>query len=163
MTTPLYVHSFSAVTPTRIADAENFCLQHPNVSDLRTTADKLRYYRYKKSLPQREIADYAGISRSTYIHFEDPKHDYYPIDILTRIAQILGVEITDLLDEYNQFLYDGQGRQLRAVRKQLHLTQSAFGKLNNVSENTVKRWENESIRMTKPLWLRVFAHCGQQK
>ena len=81
VTTPLYVHSFSAVTPTRIADAENFCLQHPNVSDLRTTADKLRYYRYKKSLPQREIADYAGISRSTYIHFEDPKHDYYPIDI----------------------------------------------------------------------------------
>lgn len=163
MTNPLYVHSFSAVTPTRIADAENFCLQHPNVSNLHTTADKLRYYRYKKSLPQREIADYAGISRSTYIHFEDPKHDYYPIDTLARIAEILGVKITDLLDEYNRFLYDGQGKQLRAVRKKLGLTQTAFGELNNVSTNTVKRWENESIRITKPFWSRVFARCGQME
>ena len=146
-----------------MADAEKFCLQYPNISDTQTTAANLWYYRYKKSLPQREIADYAGISRSFYIHFETPKHDDYPIDVLLRIAQVLGVEIIDLLDGYNRFLYDGQGRQLRAVRKQLHLTQSAFGKLHKVSENTVERRKNESIRMTKPLRLRVFAHCGQQK
>lgn len=149
MTTPLYVHSFSAVTPTRIADAENFCLQHPNVSDLHTTADKLRYYRYKKSLLQREVAKYAGINKSTYIHYKGSDHDYYPIDKLSRIAELLEVDITDLLDEYNQFLYDGQGWQIRKIRKSMGLTLYQFGKRYNVSPTAVKRWESGQVRVSK--------------
>lgn len=163
VTNPLYVHSFTFLRPMKLTAAEKFNIQYPELSDLTTTADKLRYYRYKKSLLQREIADYAGISRSTYIHYEDSAHDYYPIDKLARIAEFLEVDITDLLDEYNRFLYDGQGGQIHALRKSMGLTQSEFGRLNGVSRNTIKRWESENARITKSLWLRMNQVCISKK
>lgn len=123
---------------------------------LTTTADKLRYYRYKKSLLQREVAEYAGINESTYIHYENPDHDYCSVDKLDRIAELLEVKITDLLDEYNRFLYDGQGWQIRKIRKSMGLTQYQFGKLYGVSAGAVKRWESGKVRVTKGTWTKVL-------
>lgn len=122
---------------------------------LTTTADKLRYYRYKKSLLQREVAEYAGINKNTYIHYESLNHDYYPIDKLSRIAELLEVDITELLDEYNQFLYDGQGWQIRKIRKSMGLTQYQFGKRYDVSQGAVKRWESGKMRVSKKTWERL--------
>ena len=116
-TVPLQSTAFCFLRPRKLTDAEKFNIQYPNPAMLTTTADKLRYYRYKKSLLQREVADYAGINESTYIHYENPEHDYYPMDKLDRIAELLEVDITDLLDEYNRFLYDGQGWQIRKIRQ----------------------------------------------
>lgn len=125
---------------------------------LTTTADKLRYYRYKKSLLQREIAEYAGINESAYIHYETPEHDYYPIDNLSWIAELLEVDITDLLDKYNRFLYDGQGRQIRKIRKDTGLTQYQFGKLYGVSAGAVRWWKNGKMRVSKGTWEKIGKH-----
>ena len=153
---PLAIHSFLFLRPKKLTDAEKFNIQYPNPAMLTTTADKLRYYRYKKSLLQREVADYAGINESTYIHYENPEHDYYPIDKLGRIAELLEVNVTDLLDEYNRFLYDGQGWQIRKIRKSMGLTQYQFGKLYGVSAGAVKQWESGKVRVTKGTWERVL-------
>ena len=155
---PLAIHSFQFLRPKKLTDAEKFNIQYPNPAMLTTTADKLRYYRYKKSLLQREVADYAGINESTYIHYENPEHDYYPIDKLGRIAELLKVDITDLLDEYNRFLYDGQGWQIRKIRKSMGLTQYQFGKLYGVSAEAVKRWESGKVRVTKGTWEKIGNH-----
>lgn len=103
-----------------------------------------------------EVAEYAGINESTYIHYENPEHDYYPVDKLSRIAESLEVDITDLLDEYNRFLYDGQGWQIRKIRKSMGLTQYQFGKLYGVSAGAVKRWESGKVRVTKGTWERLI-------
>lgn len=105
---------------------------------------------------QQEVADRAGIVRSTYIHYENPEHAYYPPDKLSRIAEVLEVDITDLLDEYNQFLYDGQGHQIQKIRKSLGLTQYQFGKLYGVSPEKVKLWESEKVRMSKATWEKII-------
>ena len=152
---PLYIHHFLFLRPKKLTDAEKFNIQYPNPAMLTTTADKLRYYRYKKSLLQRQVAEYAGINESTYIHYENPEHDYYPVDTLSRIAELLEVDITDLLDEYNRFLYDGQGWQIRKIRKSMGLTQYQFGKLYGVSAGAVKRWESGKVRVTKGTWERI--------
>jgi len=55
---PLYVHSFSLFQPHKLVDAEKFNITYSDPSQLISTADKLRYYRYKKALLQRDIADY---------------------------------------------------------------------------------------------------------
>ena len=149
---PLAIHSFLFLRPKKLTDAEKFNIQYPDPSKIPTVADKLRYYRYKKALLQREVAEYAGINESTYIHYENPEHDYYPIDKLGRIAELLEVDITDLLDEYNRFLYDGQGWQIRKIRKSMGLTQCQFGKLYGVSAGAVKRWESGKVRVTKGTW-----------
>lgn len=153
---PLAIHTFLFLRPKKLTDAEKFNIQYPNPAMLTTTADKLRYYRYKKSLLQREVADYAGINESTYIHYENPEHDYYPVDKLGRIAELLEVDITDLLDEYNRFLYDGQGWQIRKIRKRMGLTQYQLGKLYGVSAGAVKRWESGKVRVTKGTWGKIF-------
>lgn len=149
---PLTIHNFQFLRPRKLTDAEKFNIQYPDPAMLTTTADKLRYYRYKKSLLQREVAEYTGINKSTYIHYEGSDHDYYPIDKLSRIAELLEVDITDLLDEYNQFLYDGQGWQIRKIRKSMGLTLYQFGKRYNVSSTAVKRWESGKVRVSKKTW-----------
>lgn len=149
---PLTIHNFQFLRPRKLTDAEKFNIQYSDPAMLTTTADKLRYYRYKKSLLQREVAEYAGINKSTYIYYESPNHDYYPIDKLSRIAELLEVDITDLLDEYNQFLYDGQGWQIRKIRKSMGLTLYQFGKRYNVSSTAVKRWESGKVRVSKKTW-----------
>ena len=69
-------------------DAEKFNIGHPNPEQLESTADKLRYYRYKKGLLQKDVAEYAGIERTTYTAYEANERDYYPVDVLVRIPII---------------------------------------------------------------------------
>lgn len=87
--------------------------------------------------------DYTGINESTYIHYENPEHDYYPVDKLYRIAKLLKVDINDLLDKYNRSLYDRQGWQIQKIRKSMELTQYQFGKLYVVSSGAIKQWKSE--------------------
>ena len=43
---------------------------------------KLRWLRYQKGLRQRDVADYAGIDRSTYVHYEEYGKDLSLLMIL---------------------------------------------------------------------------------
>jgi len=60
--------------------------------------------------------------------------------------------ITDLLDDYNLFLYNGQEQQIRKLRKSMGLTQYEFGKLYGVNRRTIERWENEKVQIFKSTW-----------
>lgn len=124
--------------------------KHPE--KLSNTADRIRYYRCTKGFLQSEVAEYVGINASTYLSYESGERDYYPIEKMQRIADFLQVDINELLDDYNRFLYEGQGRQIKKLRKTLGLTQCEFGKLYDVSTGTVKRWEQEAVRMKKKTW-----------
>ncbi len=52
----------------------------------------------------RDVADYAGIDRSTYVHYEEYGKDLYPLEHMERIAQLFEVPVESLLDDYNLFL-----------------------------------------------------------
>jgi len=105
---------------------------------------------------QRDVADYLGIDRGTYKSYEDNNRDYYPLDKLLKIADLFKVDITDLLDDYNRFLFEGQGNKTKALRKEMELTQSDFGKQLGVSAKTVRQWELEGVRMFKGTWETIF-------
>lgn len=152
----LFVFSFSFLHFCKLTEGQRFLEAHPNPEELPHIADKLKWYRYKNMLLQREVAEHAGIDRSTYIHYECAEHDYYPIEKLKRIAEQFEIDVTELLDGYNRFLYDGQGWQIRKIRKDMGLTQYQFGKLHGVSAGAVKRWESESVRVTKGTWERLI-------
>ena len=151
---PLFIHRFQFLRPHFLADSEKF--NTTELEELKTTADKLRYYRYKKGLLQRDVADHAGIERTTYNTYEVVERDYYPLEILKQIAGLLEVEVAELLDDYNTFLCNGQARQLKALRKQLGLTQKTFAKQIGVHPTTYKCWEWEQARMTKKTWEKIF-------
>ena len=95
---PLQILQFPVVLPHKFQDAEKFNLQFPDFSEITETADKLRWLRYQKGLRQRDVADYAGIDRSTYVHYEEYGKDLYPPEHMEKIAQLFEVPVETLLD-----------------------------------------------------------------
>lgn len=140
---PLYEHVF------RLAD-------HILPQDGETVSDKLRYYRIKCGLFQKDMAELLKIDRSTYARYESGSLTSYPINVIKRCAEIFGVEADKLLDDYNRFIFEGQGEQVRRKRLESGLTQGELGKLYGVSKNTVRRWENGTVRMSRRMWERIF-------
>lgn len=152
----LMVRSFPLLQPHFRVEAEQLNLQYPDPAEITAVADKLRWYRHRKALLQREVADFAGIDRSTYIHYEDASRDYYPPDKLEKIARILEVNMADLMDEYNLFLYHDQGRQIRDKRESLGMTIPQYARYLGVHSVKLRRWESNQVQISKTTWERYF-------
>jgi len=136
-----------------MVEAEKFNIIYTDPTQLISTSDKLRYYRYKKALRQKDVAAYIGIDLSTYVKYEQVNRDYYPLEQISKIAELLEVEVENLLDDYNLFLYRGQGQQIKALRKSVKLSQGEFGKLIGVaSRRTVESWEWDKSIVSKRVW-----------
>lgn len=152
---PLYIHGFRLVQPHTLVEAEKFNLLYTDPSQIDNTADKLRWYRYHHDLLQRDVADYAGLDRSTYSGYENTTRDYYPIEKMQKIAELFAVSVTDLLDEYNLFLYNGQGRQIKEMRQQRQMTQAEYARHLGVPFDTLQAWEQDRVRISKQTWSRL--------
>ncbi|MFZ5973971.1 MAG: helix-turn-helix transcriptional regulator [Bacillota bacterium] len=153
---PLYIHTFRFIKSYALTRVEEFLALYPSPSQIKNTSDKLRYYRYRKVFLQRDVAKYAGIDRGTYSRYEKGI-DYYPLDTLSKIAQLFEIEITDLLDDYNLFLINGQGEQIKKIRKDMRLTQTSLAQRMGVHQGTVKRWENQKIRISKNTYQKLMS------
>ena len=153
---PLQILQFPVVLPHKFQDAERFNLQFSDFSDITETADKLRWYRYQKGLRQRDAADYAGIDRSTYIHYEEAGRDFYPKEHMEKLAELFEVPLENLLDDYNLFLLRGQGAQIKAIRMKLGLTQREYADKLGVSLGSLKQWEQNRKQIFKSTWEKYF-------
>ena len=154
-TSLLCIHSFRPLLAHTFPETERMVRTAPE--DLTTTADKLRYYRHVRGLEQQEVAVYVGLHRGTYAGYETSgARDYYPLDKLSALAELFGVPLGYLLDDYNTFLYKGQGRQVRALRESMGLSRREFADKFGVWITTVRDWETDSVRMTKQTWERLF-------
>lgn len=153
---PLYIHSFYFLQPHSLTEAEKFNIRYPNPSLIRYTGDKLRYYRYAKGLRQIDVARYAQMDRGTYSSYETDAI-YYRRENIEKIAQILDVDVHELLDDYNRFIYDGQGNNIRAIRKSLGITQREFAVLFGVATGTVKQWERERVHISKSTYIKLMS------
>ncbi len=151
-----YIHTFMLHLPPRISEADAFMLLYHSPDELSTTAEKLKYFRLKNHLHQDTIAKYLQIKRGTYASYEDTLRDYYPIEHLQKLADFYHVPIESLLDDYNRFLYNGQGYAIRSLRKSQHLTQQSFAHQMNVSVITIQKWENEICKISKNTYLKLF-------
>ena len=119
-------------------------------------ADKLRWYRYRHALLQIEVADRLGIDRGTYAHYEEYDRDYYPIEHMKKLAEMYGIPVESLLDDYNLFLYHDQGRQIRERRLSRKLTQKAYAANLGISLDKLKNWEKNRVRIFKSTWEKYF-------
>ena len=153
---PLYIESFKYSTPHHLVESEKFNILYPDLSTITSTADKLRWYRYKHSLLQKDVALIIGVDRTTYSRYETNENDFYPIEHINKLSELYDVPITELLDDYNLFLYNDQGEQIRAIRQGLGLTQSAYAKMLGVPLGTLKKWEQNRVRIFKSTWDKYF-------
>lgn len=152
----LYTHVASINK--RNSDDNNcdFLLAYPDVSSLQTVGDKLKWYRLKHDLMQKECASVMQIDRSTYSAYEDNAVDAYPLDKLQKIAEYYHIDITKLLDDYNLFLLNDQGRQVRALRQEMHMTRREFADYCHIPANSIKNWEMNRTRMAKQSLIKLL-------
>lgn len=47
---------------------------------------------------------------------------------MEKTAELFSVSVTELLDEFNLFLYRGQGRQIREMRENRRMIQAEFAR-----------------------------------
>lgn len=153
---PLQILKFPVVLPHKFLDAEKFNLRFSDASEITETADKLRWLRYQKGLRQRDVADYAGIDRSTYVHYEEYGKDLYPPEHMEKIAQLFEVPVDMLLDDYNLFLRNDQGEQIKVIRTKLGLTQREYADKLRVSLGSLKQWEQNRKQIFKSTWEKYF-------
>ena len=153
---PLFIHTFPLLAPHHLLESEKFNIKFSVPSQITEIADKLRWYRYRKALLQREIADLIGIDRSTYIRYEEYGHDYYPLEHMKKLAELYRIPVTDLLDDFNLFLYNNQGKQIRAKRMQLGLSRKEYAKIIGVHPGSLKKWELNTVRIFKSTWEKYF-------
>ena len=149
---PMYLHLFRFITPKKVSEAQKFALQFPTADSITGVADKLRYHRHKKGLYQSDVADYLGIERGTYSEYENNSRGYYAPEMMDKLANLFEVNVYDLLDDYNRFIYDGQAQYIKDLRKQLGITQKELAKLMNVELYNIKKWEQGKVRMFKYTW-----------
>ena len=117
-------------------------------------ATKLYYYRASSYLRQIDVAAAVGVDVSTYMRYEKDA-EVIPLDKLSVMAELFGVPVTELLDDYHRFLYDGQAKQVLALRKNAKLSRPAFAALLGVHFGTVKRWEAGKARMSHKMWKEI--------
>ena len=153
---PLQILQFPVVLPHKLQDAEKFNLQFSDFSEITETADKLRWLRYQKGLRQRDVANYAGIDRSTYVRYEEYGKDFYPLEQMEKIAQLFEMPVDVLLDDYNLFLRNGQGNQIKSIRMKLGLSQRQYADKLGVSLGSLKQWEQNRKQIFKSTWEKYF-------
>ncbi|MDY3955117.1 MAG: helix-turn-helix domain-containing protein [Anaerovoracaceae bacterium] len=153
---PLEILRFPLLAPRKLLDAQKFNIRYTDPSQITEIADKLRWYRYQHALMQKEVAEQIGIDRNTYIHYEEYGRDYYPIEHMEKLAGLYGVPVEDLLDEYNLFLYKGQGEQIQKIRQGLGLTQKQYAERLGVPLDHLKKWEQNHVRIYKSTWRSIF-------
>lgn len=143
--------------PHKLTEAERFNILYPSPDKIPNVKDKLKYYRYKKALRQRDVADCIGVDRGTYIAYEEnPEH--MPIHIIVKVANLFEIEPQELImDDYNQFLFDNQGKQIKSIRKRLGMTQNEFGKFVGVHGGTVKKWERNKIQIQRATFKKIIS------
>ena len=153
---PMYIHSFRPIAPRKILEAQLFNQQYQNYEDIPNVPDRLRWCRHHLGLMQKEVAELIGISRGHYIDFEVGYVDYYPKEIVDKLAELYGVPVDDLLDDYNRFLYKGQGKMIREYRESLGLKKKPFARLMGISPNLLRAWEDHQKRMNINSWNKYF-------
>lgn len=143
-----YVHTFRFFNIKNLFNSEEFNVKYSSPDEITTIAEKLRYYRYKEALLQKDVAKHIGISESTYIDYENVNRNYYQLDILRKIADLYKVDFKCFLDDYNLFLYKGQGEQIRKIRKEFGLTQKALADKLNIDRKRIGEWEKNKTRIS---------------
>lgn len=137
-------------------NAQDFLCVNPDPQALDTVSDKLKWYRYQNGLQQSNMAKIMEVDRTTYSRYEENVLEAYPLDKLKKVAVYFGIDITKLLDEYNLFLYRGQGEQIKGLRKSLGLTQAEFARQFGVSIQKVRNWEEEKVRVNRGTFEKIM-------
>ena len=90
---------------------------------------------------QTEVAQRIGMSDSAYKAIEAGVTQHIAKEVVEKLAQFYQLPVTDFLDEFNRFLYDGQAERIQAYRKTLGLGRKPYARAMGIPRKCLQEWE----------------------
>lgn len=153
---PLFIHSFVLCAPRRLLQAQQFNKQYRRYDEIQNVQDRLRWCRHSRGLMQTEVAQQIGMSDSVYKNIEEGLTQHIPREMVERLAQFYHVPVTDFLDEFNQFLYDGQAKRIRAYREKFGMGRKPFARSTGIPIRSLQEWESGKKVISRKCWEQYF-------
>lgn len=121
--------------------------------------DNLKYYRQRKQMTTRQLAEKLDIVPSTVLMYENGKHPI-PYDVAIKLADVLEIEASLLYDDFSRFLSVPYTKALKSVRTALGLSQKAFAeRIGIVPSTTIK--SKKAIADHHERFIRRYALCSK--
>ena len=136
---PLIVFSFRLISPVGVKRIVQFNTTYMRYEDIKSISDRIRWCRLRMGLKQEEAAKVLGLSRSQYFDYENGRKQCFTKEAADRLASFFGIPVTDLLDDYSRFIYEGQGRAVKECRNKLGLSKKAFARLIGTDHETISK------------------------
>ena len=153
---PLYIHSFVLCAPRKILEATRINQRYHRYEEIDNVPDRLRWCRHSKGLMQVEVADRVGMTQSVYKAIEEGYTQHMEPENAERLAQLYEVPVTDFLDAFNRFLYDGQGSRIRGYRESLGLGKKPFAREMGIPIRCLQEWESGRKTISYKSWEKYF-------
>ena len=114
-------------------------------------SDNLKYYRQRKQMTTRQLAEKLDIVPSTVVIYENGKHPI-PYDVAIKLADVLKIEVSLLYDEFSRFLAAPYTEVLKSVRTALGLSQKAFAEQMGLVPSYYYKLEEGSRRPSRKVY-----------
>ncbi|WP_207723973.1 helix-turn-helix transcriptional regulator [Mediterraneibacter hominis] len=127
----------------------HFCFE--GVPTEKTPAAMLKYYRQRKGLTTRQLAESIGVVPATVLMYE---REQFPIPYQTAVAmaEVLEIDRNLLFDEFAQFMDYPYSDRLREVRKAHRLNQATFAEKAGISLSIYSKWEGGSRQPSRKMY-----------
>ena len=103
-----------------------------------------------------DVAWDLGISLSAYKALETGQIRHISTETAQKLALYYNVPVTDFLDGYDRFLYEGQVMQIRTYRERLGMGRKAFAKHTGIPLSSIRAWETGKKTVSRQSWEQYF-------
>ena len=118
--------------------------------------DNLRYYRLRKQMTTRQLAEKLDIVPSTVAMYENGKHPI-PYDVTNKLADVLEIEVSLLYDDFSRFLAVPYTEALKSFRTALGLSQRAFAEQMEIVPSYYYKLEEGNRRPSRKVYQKICA------
>lgn len=118
--------------------------------------DNLKYYRQRKQMTTRQLAEKLDIVPSTIVMYENGKHPI-PYDVAIKLADVLEIEASLLYDDFSRFLAVPYTEALKSVRTAQGLSQKAFAERIGIVPIYYYKIEEGNRRPSRKVYQKIYA------
>lgn len=116
--------------------------------------DNLRYYRLRKSLTTRQLAEQVDIVPATILMYEQNKRPI-PYDMASKLAEVLAVDAGIFYDDFAVFLATPYTDALKSIRSALGMSQKAFAEHIEINSSYYYKIEEGHRRPSRRVYQQI--------
>ena len=116
--------------------------------------DNLRYYRQRKQMTTRQLAEKLDIAPVTVVMYENGKHPI-PYDVAIKLSDVLEIESSLLYDDFSRFLATPYTEALKSVRTSLELSQKVFAERIEIVPSYYYKLEEGNRRPSRKVYRKI--------